>query len=143
MAKGTEAADVLAFANVQHAIGDLIQQVARESGIADKHASRMRIQIVDRISSGSPVEPAIALVTAIQDASIAAASKAKDPFPWQDDTRKLLLALGLGDHARPGSCHDVVVGEILPAINALVARAARVSEGGETGRTLERNKGIT
>jgi hypothetical protein len=90
MAKGNEAADILAFANVQHAIGDLIQQVARESGIADKHASRMRIQIVDRISSGSPVEPAIALVDAI-------------------------LA------ARP------------PAPKV---------EGGETGRTLERNKGL-
>lgn len=86
-------ADILAFANVQHAIGDLIQQVARESGIADKHAARMRIQIVDRISSGSPVEPAIKLVQAIMDAYIPP-----------------------------------------PASNI---------EGGETGRTLERNKGLT
>lgn len=90
MAKGTEAADILAFANVQHAIGDLIQQVARESGIADKHAARLRIQIIDRLASGSPVEPATVLVEAI-------------------------LA------ARP------------PAPKA---------EGGETGRTLERNKGL-
>lgn len=144
MAKGNDAADILAFANVQHAIGDLIQQAARETGVADKHAARMRLAIVDRIASGSPVEPAIALVTAVQEASTAAATKAKDPFPWQEDTRRLLLALGLGDHARPGSCHDVVVGEILPAINALVARATRsaTGEGGETGRTLERNKGL-
>lgn len=68
MATKNDPAEILAFANVQHAIGNLIQAVARESGIADKHASRMRIQIIDRLSSGSPVDAATDLVTAILDA---------------------------------------------------------------------------
>lgn len=140
-----EPADILAFANVQHAIGDLIQEVARDTGIADRHALRMRTLIVDRIASGSPVDSAIRLVQVINEATIPESpAKAKDPFPWQEDTRKLLLALGLGDHARPGSCHDVIVGEVLPALNRLVARALRApAEGGETGRTLEANKGLS
>lgn len=140
-----EPADVLAFANVQNAIGDLVQEVARDTGVATRHALRMRTAIIDRIASGSPVQSAIRLVTVVQEAMIPESpANAKDPFPWQEDTRKLLLALGLGDHARPGSCHDVIVGEVLPALNRLVARASRVpDEGGETGRTLERNKGLS
>lgn len=136
----TEPATVLAFATVQHAIGDIILAAARETGIADKYAAKMRTAVVDRIAEGSPVEPAIRLVDAIQDCLTPAPV---DSAPWQEDTRKLLLALGLGDHARPESTHVVIIDEILPAINALVARAARVpAEGGETGRTLERNKGL-
>lgn len=66
----TEPADVLAFSNVQQAIGDLILGAAREVGIADKYAAKMRNAVVDRIAEGSPVEPAIRLVTAIQEATI-------------------------------------------------------------------------
>lgn len=42
----------------------------------------------------------------------------------QGDVRDLLLALGLGDHARPISPHRIVQDEILPAINALRERAS-------------------
>lgn len=37
-----------------------------------------------------------------------------------DDIVKLLLALGLGDHARPISPHEVMVREVIPAVEALV-----------------------
>lgn len=136
----TEPADVLKFATVQTAIGDIIIHAAREVGIADKYAGKMRAAVLDRVVEGSPVEPAIRLVDAVQEATI---YERANPYPWQEDTRKLLLALGLGDHARPISCHQIIETEILPAINRLVARASRVpAEGGETGRTLERNKGL-
>jgi hypothetical protein len=38
---------------------------------------------------------------------------------YQDDVRALLLALGLSDHARPESAHQVLQDEVLPAITAL------------------------
>lgn len=56
--------------------------------------------------------------------------------PWDvvlDHVRQLLVALGLGDHARPVSAHEVVVGEVLPAIEQLragrdeVAAAVRIA----------------
>jgi len=37
----------------------------------------------------------------------------------QDDVRDLLIALGLGDHARPESLHCIVQEEIIPAIRRL------------------------
>lgn len=119
----TEPADVLAFSNVQAAIGAMIREAARETGVADKHGDRMAKAIVDRIAEGSPIDSAVRLVDAVQEATV---FDRENPFPWQEDTAKLLLALGLGDHARPISCHEVIETEILPAINKLVARAARV-----------------
>lgn len=41
------------------------------------------------------------------------------PAAFQDDVRDLLLALGLSDHARPVSAHNVVQDEIIPAIRRL------------------------
>lgn len=38
---------------------------------------------------------------------------------FHDDVREMLLALGLGDHARPYSAHLVVRNEILPEIKRL------------------------
>lgn len=64
----TEPASILAFATVQHAIGDIILAAARETGVAEKYAQKMRLAIVERIAEGSPVDPAIRLVDAIQDA---------------------------------------------------------------------------
>lgn len=121
----TEPADVLAHAAVQHAIGDMIAEAARLTGVADKHGQKMRIAIVERIAEGSPIDSAIRLVNAVQETTI---FERDNPFPWQEDTRKLLLALGLGDHARPVSCHEVIETMILPRINELVARAARAPE---------------
>ena len=40
----------------------------------------------------------------------------------RDDIAATLRELGLGDHARPGSMHDVVLMEILPAIRDLRER---------------------
>lgn len=62
-----DAADILRFAAVQHAIGDIILAAARETGVADKYAQRMRAAVVDRIAEGSPVPPAIKLVESIRD----------------------------------------------------------------------------
>jgi hypothetical protein len=42
---------------------------------------------------------------------------------FQDDVAAILVALGLGDHARPMSAHSVVSEEIIPAIARL--RASR------------------
>lgn len=39
-------------------------------------------------------------------------------FKRQDDVRALLLALGLSDHSRPRSPHQVLCDEVLPAIAA-------------------------
>jgi hypothetical protein len=39
-----------------------------------------------------------------------------------EDLRQILLALGLGDHARTYSSHEVVQREILPAIRQLHLR---------------------
>lgn len=66
----TEPADVLAFSNVQGAIGNLIRDAARETGIADKYGDKMARAIVDKIAEGSPIGSAIALVAAIQEATI-------------------------------------------------------------------------
>lgn len=66
----TEPADVLAHAKVQHAIGDMILEAARLTGIQDKHAAKMRLAIVGRIAEGSPIKSAIALVTAVQEATL-------------------------------------------------------------------------
>ena len=41
---------------------------------------------------------------------------------FQEDIREILVVLGLGDHARPYSCHEVVQREILPAIRSLSAK---------------------
>lgn len=55
---------------------------------------------------------------------------------YQEDVRALLLALGLGDHARPDSPHDVLRGEVLPAIERMkVQDGALLSEAWE--RSLE------
>ena len=37
----------------------------------------------------------------------------------QDDVLLILRALGLGDHARPYSCHKVIIDEVLPAIEKI------------------------
>jgi hypothetical protein len=37
-----------------------------------------------------------------------------------EDLRQILLVLGLGDHARPCSPHEVVQREVLPAIRRLM-----------------------
>lgn len=42
-----------------------------------------------------------------------------DPYPWQEDTAAILRALGLSDHARSVSCHEIIHTEIIPAINNL------------------------
>ena len=47
----------------------------------------------------------------------------------QDDMAELLRALGLGDHARPESPHEVMRKEIIPALRAAIAR--RAETGGE------------
>lgn len=44
-----------------------------------------------------------------------------------DDVHTMLVALGLSDHARPGSCHRVVQDEILPAIRSLSRAQADLS----------------
>jgi hypothetical protein len=44
----------------------------------------------------------------------------------QDDLAELLRELGLGDHARPTSPHQVMVDEIVPAVRALVDRSFTV-----------------
>ncbi len=62
-----DTAEVLAFAVVQEAIGKLIVEAARETGIADRHAQKMRLSIVSRIAEGSPVESAIRLVDVIRE----------------------------------------------------------------------------
>lgn len=49
---------------------------------------------------------------------------AGDPSVMQDDLRELLDALDLGTHARPVSPHQVMAGEVIPAVKALVADAA-------------------
>jgi len=41
---------------------------------------------------------------------------------FQGDIAAILMSLGLGDHARPMSPHRVVRDEIIPAIEALLAR---------------------
>lgn len=49
--------------------------------------------------------------------------RSSDPSPdslMQDDMAILLRALGLGDHPRPISPHEVMVGTIIPAVDALV-----------------------
>lgn len=66
----TDAAEILAHSKVQHAIGDLIAEAARETGIADKHGQRMRLAIVERIAEGSPIDSAIRLVEAVQEATL-------------------------------------------------------------------------
>ncbi|MCR4339971.1 MAG: hypothetical protein NUW01_08805 [Gemmatimonadaceae bacterium] len=45
-----------------------------------------------------------------------------------DDLRAILRALGLGDHARAKSPHEVVSSEVIPAIDTLVRRLAKVRE---------------
>lgn len=42
-----------------------------------------------------------------------------------EDVRALLLALGIGDHSRPISAHQVVHDEIIPAIENLRASEAK------------------
>lgn len=66
----TEIADILAHAKVQHAIGDLVQEAARLTGIQDKHGQKMRLAIVSRIAEGSPIDSAIRLVEAVQEATL-------------------------------------------------------------------------
>lgn len=43
----------------------------------------------------------------------------------QDDIAELLRILGLGDHARPCSPHEIVQQEVIPAVRALAAPARR------------------
>lgn len=119
-------ASILENTAVQAAIANIIREAALNAGIQKAHADRMAIGARDRIATGKPVPAAIDLVERLLDVTGWPNLSPRDPSMWQEDTRKLLLALGLGDHARPESCHDVVVGEILPAIEALVARAAKV-----------------
>lgn len=38
---------------------------------------------------------------------------------WQSGVASILVALGIGDHARPTSCQQIVRDEIVPAINKL------------------------
>jgi hypothetical protein len=45
-----------------------------------------------------------------------------------EDIREIVLALGLGDHPRDYSPHDVVHQEVLPAIAALRAKAASATK---------------
>lgn len=66
----TEIADVLAHSKVQHAIGDLLLEAAKLTGVADRHAQKMRLAIVERIAEGMPIASAITLVEAIQEATI-------------------------------------------------------------------------
>lgn len=40
----------------------------------------------------------------------------------QNDVAELLRALGLGDHARPISCHDVIQEEILPSLREIYTK---------------------
>jgi hypothetical protein len=47
------------------------------------------------------------------------ASRARDSSAFQDDLFKIIKALGLGDHARPASCREIVEREVLPAIAGL------------------------
>jgi hypothetical protein len=57
-------------------------------------------------------------------------SEPTNPDPMavmQDDMAELLRALGLGDHARPASPHEVMVNEIIPAAWNLRARADGVT----------------
>lgn len=43
----------------------------------------------------------------------------------QEDIAAILIALGLGDHARAKSCHQVIREEIIPAIVTLRRRLER------------------
>lgn len=77
----------------------------------------------------------------------------------QEDVRQLLVALGLGDHARPASCHQVVQEEIIPAIYKMrddaleeaakaiedtdVEKWSRGYEGGDDGRATLRSAAAT
>jgi hypothetical protein len=42
-----------------------------------------------------------------------------------EDVRQILVALGLGDHARPYSAHEVVQREILPRIHEVMLLGPR------------------
>jgi hypothetical protein len=52
-----------------------------------------------------------------------------------DDIGALLRVLGLGDHARPASPHNVFLDEVLPAVGALRAQLAEAQA--ENGRLQE------
>lgn len=69
MAQRNEIADVLAYSTVQKAIRQMIEEAAALSGVNKAAGQRMAIGVVDRIVKGEPVDSAIALVRAIQEAS--------------------------------------------------------------------------
>lgn len=92
----------------RHAVANQVEQIARgltynetaEEGCA-KH---WLFEVASRIRSGATTDP-----------------EAKSRQVQRDDVAAILRALGLGDHARTASCHEIVQGEILPEIARLAA----------------------
>lgn len=111
----------------RNAVADRIEQVARglsySYGGEEGCAKHWLFELASRVRRGETKDPAV-----------------KSMEVAQEDLAAILRALGLGDHARTSSCHEVVQGEILPAINRMashVDRAKRVYLGLDASTPLE------
>lgn len=70
MPKRQDPAEVIAFTNVQAAIGKVIETAMTDAGIAPHHAIRTSLSYQSKLATGAPIESAVKLVTAIQEATI-------------------------------------------------------------------------
>src|SRR5690606_15722631 len=57
----------------------------------------------------------------VYDPTCSCCNRPEEASTMQDDLRRIVYELGLGDHARPDSPHDVVMREVLPRIRELRA----------------------
>lgn len=96
--------------------------------IEDYHAHKVGqavLQALTEVDGDLWFDVGVALVTnpevqeAIRDASDPGRLGSEERATMQDDIGAILEALGLGDHARTYSPHEVVQREILPAIREL------------------------
>lgn len=104
----TEPADVLAHSTVQHAIGDMIAEAARLTGVQDKHGQKMRLALVERIAEGYPIDSAVRLVEAIRNATIPPNAKSVRPLLLQCAGFLKLAAVGGGSAVEANALLDKI-----------------------------------
>jgi hypothetical protein len=109
----------------RNAVADRIESVARgltyNETKEEGRAKHWLYELASRVRRGATTEPHLRQ----QDV--------------QDDLAAILRALGLGDHARATSCHEIVQGEILPAIGRLTESVEKSAQAAnEWGRVVGR-----
>lgn len=127
----------------RNTVADRIESIARgltyNDGADEDYAKNRLLELAGRVRRGQTKDPAVSMEVVRGIATTSSWDLMRDHVQIKD-VADILRALGLGDHARSASCHEIVQREILPAINRMashVDRAKRVYLGLDASTPLE------